>query len=138
MPTVTSRLPGIVALFGLLLILTGQASAEPAPADPCSEKCTHQDLFIFSTNLRCLLFADPTCTLCNGTPSGRCIDFTGPGLPYCNNNGPTTFRTYPDGSCQPKCTLPFKGSSQSTQGLPPLSKAIDTMKQQCQVTAAAN
>ncbi len=132
--SLSDRFPAALVLFGALLLICGNASADPG-GDPCSTKCQHEDLIITSPKLTCALFDDPICTFCNeGEPNSRCVDFVGPGQPFCKKTGTTKVRGYPDGSCKPKCTLPLNGTSQSTQGLPPLGIAADFDLTQCSTT----
>lgn len=135
MSMTSDRGPYILLLLGFtLLLIGGEASADPVVADSCSTKCQHKDLFIQSPKLNCVLFGDPICDFCNdGVPNSRCIDYVGPGLPSCTKTGTTKLSDFPMGSCRPKCTLPLNGTSESSFGLPPLKERGDWDKTSCAV-----
>lgn len=121
----------LLGVLGIVLLIRGETLAAPAP-DSCFTQCQHKDLIITSPKLECTLFTDPICTFCNpGEPNSRCIAYVGPGQPYCVKTGTTKLKYFPTGSCQPKCTLPLNGTSESTFGQPPLKDAGDWDRKQC-------
>lgn len=119
-----------VWVLGLLLLVGDRLSADDG-VDGCSTVCQEQAYFLLSKSFRCVVYTDPVCTFC--VPGGgRCLDFVGPGQPYCWGTDTTQVRAYKDASCPQLCNLNLNEACQSKAGLPPLSGPVDMTREICQ------